>query len=340
MTNNQLTEEELQTLIIELQQTAYRLNGTNSAYLMSDAIKPLRELQERRETEMDSEPVAWDYEWASCITCEGPQDFKRIIEREAPPEWAIEEGQARNIIPLYRHAQPAMAIESDPVFTLEVSRADYKGQKLGNHFGFITLDAARELKEGNYQLYTAQPAPVVVDERAAFNAWNNEDNLPIAGVGAKNAAWLAWQARAKLAGNSPVIPEGYVMVPVDLLSELRDLAHPEIEKYCEMWEGRRDDEFPALRKIIADADALLAADDCSIPMISDRWIPVSERMPENKPGSYEYLVFEKLNNRVNHDYWNVPDAGDDTFTPFWNYYGEYVTHWMPLPAAPQEVKGD
>ncbi|HBQ0464495.1 TPA: DUF551 domain-containing protein, partial [Klebsiella aerogenes] len=68
------------------------------------------------------------------------------------------------------------------------------------------------------------------------------------------------------------------------------------------------------------------------------WIPVSERIPENKPGSYEYLVFEKLNNRVNHDYWNVPDAGDDTFTPFWNHYGEYVTHWMPLPAAPQEVK--
>lgn len=47
-----------------------------------------------------------------------------------------------------------------------------------------------------------QPAPVVPDERAAFNAWNNEDNLPIAGVGAKNAAWLAWQARASLCGNS------------------------------------------------------------------------------------------------------------------------------------------
>ena len=60
-------------------------------------------------------------------------------------------------------------------------------------------------------------------------------------------------------GNSPVIPDGYVMVPKDLLSELRDWAHPEIEKYCEMWEGRRDSEFPALRKVIADADALLAA---------------------------------------------------------------------------------
>lgn len=47
-----------------------------------------------------------------------------------------------------------------------------------------------------------------VDEREAFNMWNNEDNLPIAGVGAKNAAWLAWQARAKL-GNLmvSVIPD-------------------------------------------------------------------------------------------------------------------------------------
>ena len=61
-----------------------------------------------------------------------------------------------------------------------------------------------------------------------------------------------------IGGNSPAIPDGYVMVPKDLLSELRDWAQPEIEKYCEMWEGRRDSEFPALRKVIADADALLA----------------------------------------------------------------------------------
>ncbi|CAM6986156.1 hypothetical protein ACT3N0_06565 [Citrobacter portucalensis] len=60
------------------------------------------------------------------------------------------------------------------------------------------------------------PALVVQDERAAFNAWNNEDNLPIAGVGAKNAAWLAWQARAAMlqAGNSPVTPDGYALVPI------------------------------------------------------------------------------------------------------------------------------
>lgn len=61
------------------------------------------------------------------------------------------------------------------------------------------------------------------------------------------------------------------------------------------------------------------------------WIPVSEQMPENKPGCYKYLVFETLNNKVNHDYWNVPDKDDEAFTPFWNHYGNHVTHWMPFP---------
>lgn len=48
-------------------------------------------------------------------------------------------------------------------------------------------------------LYTAPPAPVSVpDERAAFNAWNNDTDCPIAGRDAKTAAWLAWSRRAAM----------------------------------------------------------------------------------------------------------------------------------------------
>lgn len=86
--------------------------------------------------------------------------------------------------------------------------------------------------------------------------------------------------------------------------------------------------------------ACRAATIAAVPqVVPGKWIPVREQKPENKPGSYEYLVFETLNNRVNHDYWNVPSEVDNAFTPFWNHYGENVTHWMPLPSAPQEVKG-
>jgi hypothetical protein len=66
------------------------------------------------------------------------------------------------------------------------------------------------------------------------------------------------------------------------------------------------------------------------------WIKCSDRLPENKPGSIEYIVFDTLCNRAHHDYWNVPGIGDDEFTPFWNHFGKYVTHWMPLPPPPAE----
>lgn len=136
-------------------------------------------------------------------------------------------------------------------------------------------------------------------------SWNNHMNTP-----------------TDQAGNSPVTPDGYVLVPKDLLSELRDWAHPEIEKYCDMWEGRRDSEFPALRKVIADADALLAA------ATPGKWIPVSERMPDQY---VEVIVctdagsrhIAALNRQMN---WDDGDFLDDI---------QNVTHWMPLPAPPQ-----
>ncbi|HED2640642.1 hypothetical protein SB6424_00240 [Klebsiella pasteurii] len=111
MANNQLTDEELQTLIIELQQTAYRLNGTNSAYLMSDAIKPLRELQERRKAAMDSEPVAWLAIYHGEVYDEAIGITRSVVEAQADHfGW---ESALTEIIPLYRHAQQPVTGEQD-----------------------------------------------------------------------------------------------------------------------------------------------------------------------------------------------------------------------------------
>ncbi|MCE2000808.1 hypothetical protein [Enterobacter asburiae] len=107
--------------------------------MLAGELEPLKERTWSIELELarialvslETEPVVWDYEWASCITCEGPQDFKRVIEREAPPEWAIDEGQARNITPLYS-AHPA------PV-SVPNSRA------ITQYFDTIALEAAREI---------------------------------------------------------------------------------------------------------------------------------------------------------------------------------------------------
>lgn len=62
-----------------------------------------------------------------------------------------------------------------------------------------------------------------------------------------------------------------------------------------------------------------------------KWIKCSEMLPGNGCTDKEFLVYETLNNAVQHDYYIVPDDGRK---PFWNHYGKYVTHWMSLPEPP------
>lgn len=126
--------------------------------------------------------------------------------RETSLIWG-KQNQEVGDIPLYRHAQPV------PVYK------EFIPKNLDKALGVVGVALPESKEEFNFQIerwiqrlidrviryadeFKEQPTPVVPDERAAFNAWNNEDNLPIAGVGAKNAAWLAWQARASLCGNS------------------------------------------------------------------------------------------------------------------------------------------
>ncbi|SLQ74572.1 Eaa1 [Klebsiella quasipneumoniae] len=72
------------------------------------------------------------------------------------------------------------------------------------------------------------------------------------------------------------------------------------------------------------------------PVVPGKWIPVSERMPDN---TEPVLCIEK---RADFGTYGQPfvcwhDGGG------WvgkTNYRPIVTHWMPLPAVPQEVKGE
>ncbi|EPJ4017645.1 DUF550 domain-containing protein [Klebsiella pneumoniae] len=169
MTKSTITREQAQKIIVAADEVITALAGTNEDVHPDDSKKMcelwddlndrhappvvVRELARMALAAMDSKPVAWTWHY---------REKWHVTNDERRAEFVAKDGDVA-VLPLYRHAQPVLEIESEPVFTLEVARADYKGQKLGNHFGFITLDAARELKEGNYQLYTAQPVPVVPD---------------------------------------------------------------------------------------------------------------------------------------------------------------------------------
>lgn len=101
MTNNQLTDERVTSVIERLEHYACSLKWTNvrGAQDLLAAADGLRELQERRKAAMDSEPVADVVAWSH------PNE-----ERKCDIRWRrhdVEPG------PLYRHAQPASVVPEE-----------------------------------------------------------------------------------------------------------------------------------------------------------------------------------------------------------------------------------
>lgn len=85
--------------------------------------------------------------------------------------------------------------------------------------------------------------------------------------------------------------------------------------------------------IVWQARATLQAGNS--PVIPDRWIPVSERMPEEGQHIIIFCddAFVLSAQHRDGEFFDVVRDGDE----FFETTSRCVTHWMPLPAAPQEV---
>lgn len=309
----------------------------------------VRELAAFRLAAMDSEPVAWQIYT--------PEAGVNYVETNPQSVENIRNGFGVKveITPLYRHAQPAP--ERDRV---RCEHAEWSQTTFGNvgptgplkHLSKEALEAAAEpgdLSEWadmQFLLWDAQRRAGITDEQITQamiekltvnkqREWpEQKDGEPRLHIKEQPAPVVqcpfpcGWDNLNKLAiQDAELVARGLVE------GELTTEAH----RQAAISNNYR------LLKVISSCRAAMLAAAPQLPgsepaTVPGKWIPVREQTPESKPGSYEYLVFETLNNRVNHDYWNAPDKGDDAFTPFWNYYGEHVTHWMPLPAGPQEVK--
>lgn len=91
------------------------------------------------------------------------------------------------------------------------------------------------------------------------------------------------------------------------------------------------------RNLIAETEEMLAAAPHDTPALNSlqsvdsvagKWIPVSERMPKRG----DYLVTDGRD-------FDVQTFDGEQFIPGF-VWDDGITHWMPLPAAPQEVKGE
>lgn len=366
--------------------TEFAQHAAKAIRHLTDATTALQvELEERRKA--DSEPVAFiNGAWT-------------LVYYRPPKESGLKIGDK-----LYRHAQqPVVPFGLHPDtqqlvidFCTALAEKLYKAQlKYGYdadwkqdgwpsqcqaHFHqHITKGDPRDVAAycafmwyHGWKTEATQPAPVVPDERAAFNAWNNDVDCPLAGRDAKSAAWLAWNYRAMLqagtfreiadtstgaaitpaspdkkltddvldeiiagaktsmeqylalslkaeraAGNSPVIPEGYVMVPKEPTEEMLAAAKE--------WTGLTRTAEAVYIKMLAAAPQSIGSEPATVP---GKWIPVSERMPETDGNYWGWWSESKRQGPA----WFIKSELQAQFQ------SSEITHWMPLPAAPQEAK--
>ncbi|QIV52480.1 DUF551 domain-containing protein [Klebsiella pneumoniae] len=126
---------------------------------------------------------------------------------------------------------------------------------------------------------------------------------------------------------APVVPDGYVMVPKEMTDEIGEA----ISMRARCCGGIALDIYDAM---LATAPQSPGSEPATAP---GKWIPVSERMPE---AGGDMIVFTDgiVMSGVSYTkkkgfYIQALEYDDDEPV-------DSVTHWMPLPAAPQEVKGE
>ncbi|WP_316242330.1 DUF551 domain-containing protein [Klebsiella pneumoniae] len=98
-----------------------------------------------------------------------------------------------------------------------------------------------------------------------------------------------------------------------------------------------DDRIDGIKRIVRELAAAPQSPGSEPSTVPGKWIPVSERMPEDS-GRYWCYVEEQNDLGKSHYQWNCSWNGDRWWVE--SEGGGIVTHWMPLPAAPQEVKGE
>ncbi|HCA3527055.1 TPA: DUF551 domain-containing protein [Klebsiella quasipneumoniae] len=121
---------------------------------------------------------------------------------------------------------------------------------------------------------------------------------------------------------APVVPEGYKLVPTELTSEMVKA----FRSFCEAYDV---DLIAGYKAMLAAAPQSPGGDHATVP---GKWIPVSERMPEDRAQVilWDAEIGEVTSGHYSHKTQTFYHCGDAIENE--------ITHWMPPPCAPQEVK--
>ncbi|HCI6860396.1 TPA: DUF551 domain-containing protein [Klebsiella quasipneumoniae subsp. similipneumoniae] len=145
-------------------------------------------------------------------------------------------------------------------------------------------------------------------------------------------AFYHWMRVAYEAGNSQVIPDGWTC------NDKANAALMMLDR-IETVDPVDDDRIDGIKRIVRelaaaphDTPALNSVQN--VDSVADRWIPVSERMPEDRKQVilWDAEIGEVTSGHYSHKTQTFYHCGDAIENE--------ITHWMPPPCAPQGVKGE
>ncbi len=130
---------------------------------------------------------------------------------------------------------------------------------------------------------------------------------------------------------APVVPEEWTIA--DAVKFCKETGRQDAGAAMDAWNACRAAMLQAGNSP-AQSDCCPAQSDCC-PAQNQGWIPVSEQMPEVGD-----IVLTAMGGVVNVGETECSAANCRFFTSVISGRELPATHWMPLPAAPQEVKGE
>lgn len=190
--------------------------------------------------------------------------------------------------------------------------------------GYVLLSV--ELQERRKAAMDREPVAEVISIYGDPEAFGEREIRPLVGI-----QQMPYGTKLYRHAQQPVVPD-------DVLEALQKVARIRLD--LNDFDGDRrgivdclGDAEEALIEVANRRAAMLAASP-QLPgsepaTVPGKWIPVSERVPTKQDGSV-FLT------------WNGQYIGKELFLmgSFQCLKPEIITHWMPLPAAPQEVKGE
>ncbi|MCK7382420.1 DUF551 domain-containing protein [Enterobacter cloacae] len=225
------------------------------------------------------------------------------------------------------------SLEAEPVAWL------LSGGGAKNNVSFDSGNAYADPLREVTPLYTAHPAPVSVPA-----AMEMDDDFDSAFEHGKAVGWNAYRA-AMLQGadrpqNEPQnIPENIPATQFKPVADLYGLTSPtggetsftfdavEARDFIDGgWLCQEYVELGRFQEVMLQ-NGNSPAQDGNYPVVPDGWVACSERMPEQFKA---ILAFNEYG-----------EVWSGAYDRYWNFYCdnllvEHVTHWMPLPAAPQQ----